>query len=674
MIPISQQAPLTFADNTLFYHDLPLLRETAASPIAFIGRGDADVAMYQGNFEISDNMQAKLPLTLSNHAINENEIILTLGFQGEAYLELTCFLDASDRLVIKPKLLKAGWNRFWIRLTADQHEHVYGCGEQLSHLDLRGRHFPLWTSEPGVGRNKHTLTTFQADQTHSGGDYYTTNYPAPTFISTRMYYCHVASYDYADFDFRNDDFHELQFWGLPLSLTFDTASTFPELITKLTGLVGRTTGLPDWTNNGLILGVQGGTKRVSEIADQLKENDVALSGIWAQDWEGIRMTSFGKRLYWDWKADDKLYPNLTTSIKHWQDQGIEFLGYINPYIANDTQLFADVKDLGYFAKNKDGEIYLVDFGEFLCGVVDFTNPDAFTWYKELIKKRLISTGMKGWMADFGEYLPTDVVLYDHSDPMVMHNKWPVLWAQCNYEAVKESGLQDEIMYFMRAGGTGSQKYAPVLWAGNQSVNWSLDDGLAATIPAALSAGLTGNSISHSDIGGYTSLYGNIRSRELFMRWAEMAAFTPVMRTHEGNRPDQNFQVYDDYDASVHLAHATQTFKALTPYRKTVVAEAVNQGLPAQRPLFMHYPDDDGTYDIQYEYLLGRDLLVAPVYRPGKQAWSTYLPKDNWIHLWTGEHFTGGDTVEVQAPLGQMPVFYRADSAFASLFEKIGAKH
>ncbi len=105
-----------------------------------------------------------------------------------------------------------------------------------------------------------------------------------------------------------------------------------------------------------------------------------------------------------------------------------------------------------------------------------------------------------------------------------------------------------------------------------------------------------------------------------------------------------------------------------------MAEAVNQGLPAQRPLFMHYPDDDGTYDIQYEYLFGRDLLVAPVYRPGKQAWSTYLPKDNWVHLWTGEHFTGGDTVEVQAPLGQMPVFYRADSAFASLFEKIGAKH
>lgn len=106
MIPISQQAPLTFADNTLFYHDLPLLREIAASPIAFIGRGDADVAMYQGNFEISDNMQAKLPLTLSNHVINENEIILTLGFQGEAYLELTCFLDAGSTV---PKTSATRW-------------------------------------------------------------------------------------------------------------------------------------------------------------------------------------------------------------------------------------------------------------------------------------------------------------------------------------------------------------------------------------------------------------------------------------------------------------------------------------------------------------------------------------------------------------------------------------
>ncbi|WP_263850028.1 TIM-barrel domain-containing protein [Secundilactobacillus paracollinoides] len=119
---------------------------------------------------------------------------------------------------------------------------------------------------------------------------------------------------------------------------------------------------------------------------------------------------------------------------------------------------------------------------------------------------------------------------------------------------------------------------------------------------------------------------------------------------------------------------TQVFKALTPYRKIIAAQAVSEGLPMQRPLFMHYPDDAGTYDIQYEYLLGRDLLVAPVYRPGKQTWSTYLPEDNWIHLWTGDRFTGGDTVEVSAPLGQIPVFYRADSEFAALFEKIGAEY
>nr|WP_252902494.1 TIM-barrel domain-containing protein [Paucilactobacillus hokkaidonensis] len=80
---------------------------------------------------------------------------------------------------------------------------------------------------------------------------------------------------------------------------------------------------------------------------------------------------------------------------------------------------------------------------------------------------------------------------------------------------------------MRAGTAGVQKYTPLLWAGDQSVNWSLDDGLAATIPAALSVGMSGFGLSHSDIGGYTSLYGNIRSKELFMRWAEMGSFFTI---------------------------------------------------------------------------------------------------------------------------------------------------
>lgn len=667
---IKQNNKLTIHDQTVTFNNRILFQQTNESPILFLGHGEENIKMYRGNFDIHDHVEERIPLTMMD-ITEENEFLeINFGFQEQQYVTLKLQLDDAGRLLIQPTIDFGEWNRLWIRIKADENENVYGAGEQMSHFNLRGRHFPLWTSEPGIGRNKKNMTTFLADaKDHAGGDYYTTNYPETTFVSTNHYYCHTDSYYYADFDFSNNEYHELQYWGIPDEWIFETAETYVDLIGKLSNLLGRQFGLPDWTNDGINVGLQGGTERINTIIKTMKKRDVKIAGIWVQDWEGTQTTSFGKRNYWNWHYDDQLYPGLPSQIKTWHEQGMKFLGYINPYVVNGSPMFEDGRNGGYFAKNQDGRIYLVDFGEFECAVVDFTNPEAFIWFKTIIKVNLIDAGLDGWMADFGEYLPTDVVLHDHSDPMVMHNKWPMLWAKCNYEAVHESGKQDDIVYFMRAGAAGSQTYNQLLWAGDQSVNWSLDDGLASTIPAALSAGMTGNTLTHSDIGGYTSMYGNVRDKELFMRWAEMAAFTPFMRSHEGNRPASNFQVYNDDGALDHLAKFTKIFQQLKPYRQTVIDEAVSRGLPAQRPLFMHYEDDVNAYDIQYEYLFGRDLLVAPVYEADQVSRHVYLPNDEWINLWTGEQLTGGD-YDVEAQIGRIPVFYRRDSPLKPLFEKL----
>ena len=209
---------------------------------------------------------------------------------------------------------------------------------------------------------------------------------------------------------------------------------------------------------------------------------------------------------------------------------------------------------------------------------------------------------------------------------------------------------------MRAGGTGSQKYCTLLWAGDQSVDFSIHDGLATVICAALSAGMSGCGITHSDIGGYTSLFGNIRTRELFLRWAEMAAFTPVMRTHEGNRPEENFQYYEDKDCMQQLARLVDVYTMLAPYMKKLVAENHEKGIPVQRPLFLHYEEDDKCYDLQYEYLLGEDVLVAPVYLSGKETGRYICRRDSgftsgaagsmvrepagWRHLWETLRYSG----------------------------------
>ncbi|MCX7776361.1 MAG: alpha-glucosidase, partial [Spirochaetaceae bacterium] len=95
-----------------------------------------------------------------------------------------------------------------------------------------------------------------------------------------------------------------------------------------------------------------------------------------------------------------------------------------------------------------------------------------------------------------------------------------------HEAVRRAGAQDEVLYFMRAGFTGSQRWCPMLWAGDQNVDWSSDDGLPSAVRAALGVGMSGHGLHHSDIGGYTTLFGLRRTKELFMRWAEQAAFSP----------------------------------------------------------------------------------------------------------------------------------------------------
>lgn len=640
-------------------------------PMIYVGCGKETVDMYRGNFKIEDYVTERRALCVTGTVETENGLVFDMEGELSVFLKLE-----GDCAVLSFEQKNPAINRFWIRVSADADERCYGCGEQMSYFNLRGRHFPLWTSEPGVGRDKSTYVTWRSDvENKAGGDYYNTNYPQPTFVSTKHYYLHVDSTAYADFDFRNPGFHELQIWEVPSSIRIEAAENFVELLEKESAFFGRQPELPDWIYNGLIIGVQGGNERSFGLLEKTLEHGIKVSGIWCQDWCGKRVTSFGKRLQWDWQYHKEMYPDLPEQIKKLHERGIKFLGYINPYLVNDGDLYRRGKEAGVFATKADGSDYLVDFGEFYCGVVDFTNPAAYEWFKnEVIIKHSLDIGVDGWMADFGEYLPTDdIVLANGKPAMIEHNHWPALWAKCNYDALQETGKLGEVVYFMRAGGTGSQKYCTLLWAGDQSVDFTIHDGLATVICAALSAGMTGCGLSHSDIGGYTSLFGNTRTKELFLRWAEMAAFTPVMRTHEGNRPDENFQYYEDEDCMVRLARLVDIYTMMAPYIKKLVAENAKTGIPVQRPLFLHNEEDEACYDIQYEYMLGPDMLVAPVYLAERIQWEVYLPKGEWIHLWTGEEYGKGSHT-VCAMLGDTPVFYRKDSEYASLFEEIRRKH
>ncbi|MBQ3889481.1 MAG: alpha-glucosidase, partial [Clostridia bacterium] len=410
------------------------------------------------------------------------------------------------------------------------------------------------------------------------------------------------------------------------------------------------------------------------ITDRLLQAGVDVTAVWCQDWSGKRVTSFGKRVNWNWHADEKTYPNLQAYIEGLHRRGVRFMAYVTPYLADDGDLYREGVANNAFIKTDDGGDFLIDFGEYNCGAIDLTDPQAVAWFRErILKQNMLSLGIDGWMADFGEYQPAEgIALANGMDPALAHNAWPVLWAKCNYGAVEDYGRLGDAVYFMRSGGAGTGRYCTLLWAGDQSVDFSRHDGLITVVCGALSAGVSGVSFTHSDVGGYTSLYGNVRTKELFLRWAEMAVFTPVMRTHEGNRPAENFQVYDDPDAVARYARLVRLHSGLLPYAGQLAQEAARTGLPLQRPLFFYY-DEPFAYGEQFEYLYGRDLLVAPVWHEGVQEWEVRLPRDEWVHLWTGETY-GGGTFTVPAPPGRIPVFYRRGSAFAPLFERLAREY
>jgi alpha-glucosidase len=649
---------------------LTLLRHRGASPAITAAVGDPDVVMIRGNFRMEDRRRDLAPLPIMDVMPDRVEMRSHAGAPSALTLSLVQ-LDGGFALNVESHI--ADCNRLAVELMAQPHEHVWGGGEQMSYLRLNGRRFPIWTSEPGVGRDKdRELTRIMDREGMAGGDYWTTNYPQPTFLSSHHYACHLTSTAYAVLDFSDAAANRIAWWEGCGRIEFTLADDLPTLVAALSSRFGRQPKLPDWAIGGAIVGLKQGMASFDRL-QKIRDAGAVVSGLWCEDWVGIRETSFGRRLFWDWRWSAARYPDLPGHIARLRADGIRFLGYVNPYLAIDGGMFTEARELGFLALQLDSdEPYIVDFGEFDCGIVDFTNPAAAAWFADrVIGREMLDIGIAGWMADFGEYLPTDLRLHDGSDPMLAHNRWPVLWAEVNARAIAAKGMTGDALFFMRAGHSGVQAHCPLLWAGDQCVDFSRHDGIGTVITAALSAGLVGNAYSHSDVGGYTSLHGLVRTADLLKRWAELGAFSPVMRTHEGNRPDDNLQIDSTPDILHHFAAMTRVHAALAPYLRSLCDEAVERGLPLQRPLYLHYPTD-ACYACEDQYLLGGDLLVAPIIHEGGIDREVLIPADDeWVHVWTGDMMAAG-RCRVAGPFGAPPVFYRAGSAFAPLFRTLSA--
>ena len=301
---------------------------------------------------------------------------------------------------------------------------------------------------------------------------------------------------------------------------------------------------------------------MTHLVEKLLQHEVPLTAIWIQDWVGLRKAFDGDRLKWNWQLDSTYYPNWKEMVQYWgEEHGIRVMSYINPFFSETEggrvapgarNLYREGINNGYFVQSPQGGAYKMHSGSIEFCMLDTTNPDARTWMKNVMKKDMIEdSGSAGWMADFGEYLPFDAVLYDGQNAAEYHNIYPEEWAKVNEEAVEEAALEKksllklkrqltngipvidtntskkrrltkgqrkelgkstsdvfseadrEVVYFMRSAGLRSPAHTALFWLGDQLVSWDKHDGLKSAIVGALSGGIGGHSITHSDIGGYT---------------------------------------------------------------------------------------------------------------------------------------------------------------------------
>jgi alpha-glucosidase (family GH31 glycosyl hydrolase) len=282
-------------------------------------------------------------------------------------------------------------------------------------------------------------------------------------------------------------------------------------------------------------------------------------------------------------------------VQSWKARDTRVLTYLNPFFSDPTNFTNSSRhnfvreglENNYFIMNSSMEPYRMYSLSIEFYMLDLTNPAAVRWMKDIIKNyTILEAFSSGWMADFGEYLPFDAQLFSNISSSQYHNLYPQDWAQLNYEIIQEMNLTNEIFYFMRSGFMKSPKYNSIFWEGDQLVSWDEYDGLKNVIYGALSSGLCGHTITHSDIGGYNVNfdYNYVRNEEILSRWSELSAFgAGLFRTHIGSTTDlRNFQVYDTDSSLLHFKKFTDIYKELRDYRTTLIDQAVKSGLPLIR--------------------------------------------------------------------------------------------
>ena len=535
---------------------------------------------------------------------------------------------------------KADWVRLDLKARPD--EHFLGFGERFDGLDQRGNIVDLNVVNGASGGKTYKPIPFTISSAGYGlqllTDVRTIVHLAtpddPTVVSIR---CNAPS----------------------LSLRLIPGDSPAEILSRYTGFAGRPALPPAWVFGPWKSRDWTTEDQTSTLEDIDRGRELRLAGT-------VKLIDASWQSYYQsFEFHSRKFPDPEALFRRAHAQGYRVILWISPWLVRDdppSENFRTCAERGFFIKRPSGEVYVHRLGNspaFVGSCLDFTNPDAVSWWQDHIR-RLIRLGAAGFKTDFGEQVPEDAVFYDGRTGHELHNVYPRLYNQATCGVLR---AETEDVLLARSAWDGSQATSAI-WAGDQSSDFGPATGLASVIIAGQSAGLSGFPFWASDIGGY---FGT-PTDEVFIRWTQFGAFSPIMQVHGlGKREPWAFApetlaIYRRY-AQLHMD--------LLPYITTFARRAVETGLPIMRALALEFPKDAGVWGdpssssgrdmAEHEFCFGDRLLVAPVYWGGDRFRHTYLPQGDWRDFWTGARYEGGQVHQLAAPLETIPVLARAGS-------------
>lgn len=523
-------------------------------------------------------------------------------------------------------------NYMFERLDLGVGETVYGLGERFTALVRNDQTVETWNRDGGTS----------TEQAYKNIPFYMTN---------RGYGVLVNHPQCVSFEVGSEKVSKVQFSVESEYLEYFVIDgpTPKAVLDRYTRFTGRPALPPAWSF-GLWLTTSFTTNydeaTVNSFIDGMAERNLPLHVF---HFDCFWMKAFQ---WCDFEWDSLTFPDPEGMIRRLKAKGLKICVWINPYIGQKSPVFKELQEKGYLLKRPDGSLWQWDKWQPGLAIYDFTNPDACKWYADKLKG-LVAMGVDCFKTDFGERIPTDVQWFDGSDPQKMHNHYAYIYNELVWNVLKDTVGEEEAVLFARSASVGAQKF-PVHWGGDCYANY---ESMAESLRGGLSIGLSGFGFWSHDIGGFE----NTAPAHVYKRWCAFGLLSSHSRLH-GSKSYRVPWAYDDESCDV-VRFFTQLKCRMMPYLYREAARANARGTPMMRAMMMEFPDDPACDYLDRQYMLGDNVMVAPVFTEAGDV-QFYLPEGRWTHLWHNDELDGSRWHKQQHGFLSLPVYVRDNTLLA----------